>query len=335
MSRAGEATTRNHWAVDADGAHSAALLDCLQAATAAPSIHNTQPWRFRIQHASIDVLADRSRLLRVVDPQARELMISLGAAILNLRLAMLAHGRLPLLRLLPERTEPDLVARVTAGQSVEPRPTVRALANAIPLRHTNRFPFANRPVPDSVLAELSAAAAAEGAQLGVAGPVGRDAILMLTDSAERTQCADKRYHEELSRWACCGPSRLDGIPWQAIGPRDRARRKLPLRDFTPTQPVEPEHTATFEPHPVIVTLSTVIDSEAEWLRTGQALERILLTATVRGLAVTPMSAPTEVTEVRRLLGDPRQRRMVQLVLRLGYGPAGVGSPRRPLAEMLD
>lgn len=335
MGRTGETTARNHWTVDADGAHSAALLECLQAAAAAPSIHNTQPWRFRVRQASIDVLADRDRLLPVVDPQGRELMISLGAAILNLRLAMLAHGRLPLLRLLPERTEPGLVARVTAGQSVEPRPSVRALAEAIPHRHTNRFPFANRPVPDSVLAELSAAASAEGAQFGVAGPVGRDAILMLAASAERTQCADKRYHEELSRWACCGPSRLDGIPWQAIGPRDGTRHRLPLRDFTPAQPTEPEHTASFEPHPVIATLSTVVDSEAEWLRAGQALERVLLTATVRGLAVTPMSQPTEVIGVRRLLGDPRQRRAVQLVLRLGYGPAAVGSPRRPLAETLD
>ena len=185
-----------------------------------------------------------------------------------------------------------------------------------------------------MLAELSAAASAEGALLGVAGPVGRDAILMLAESAERTQRADERYQEELSHWACCGPTRRDGIPWQALGPRDATRRRLPLRDFTPTQPVEPEHTASFEPHPVIVTLSTVVDSEAEWLRAGQALERVLLTATVRGLAVTPMSQPTEVAGVRRLLGDPRQRRVVQLVLRLGYGSDGVGSPRRPLAEML-
>jgi nitroreductase len=332
MSRSGDAGVRDHFAMIADGALHAMLTGCVPAAAAAPSIHNTQPWRFRVRRTSIDVLADRERQLAVLDPDGRELMISLGAAVLNLRLAMLARGRLPVLRLLPEPRQQDLVARVTAGQAVQARSTMRALAEAIGRRHTNRYPFANRPIPDAVLAELSAAATAEGASLTVLGPVARDAILMLTGSADRTQLADPRYRSELDAWANRPPDRFDGVPRRLHGPRSGARRALPLRDFAPA--AADRAGAIFEPHPVIVTLATVADGVAEWLRAGQALERVLLTATVRGLSAGPLTQATEVPELRRMIGDARRRRAVQVVLRLGYGQPVSASPRRPLPEVL-
>src|SRR4029453_18255107 len=84
----------------------------LRAAVAAPSVYNTQPWLFRVTEREIEVYADPTRQLGVVDPRGRELMISVGAALFNLRVAMLADGRTPTVRLFPDGAEPDLVATV-------------------------------------------------------------------------------------------------------------------------------------------------------------------------------------------------------------------------------
>jgi nitroreductase len=310
-----------------------AMRACLEAAVLAPSVHNSQPWRFRLHGRGIEVLADRSRRLEVIDPQGRELLISVGAAILNLRVAVLDHGRLPILHVFPDRHQPDLVARVTPGPVTVPDPTVRALAAAIPRRHTNRRPFSGLAVPDSVIDELAGAAAAEGATLAVADAVGRDAILALVATADEWQRAEAGYRAELTAWTLPSPDRRDGVPAPAFGPRNR-HDFPPLRDFALTQPELHRRDAAFEARPTIVVLRTTGDGPHDWVRAGQALQRVLLTATVRGVATTPMTQALEIPEIRRLLTDPGRHRYSQLVLRLGYGRPAAGSPRRPLADVV-
>ena len=117
-----------------------ALTACVEAAVAAPSIHNSQPWRFRVRGGGIDVFADWDRQLQVIDPSGRELLISIGAAVFNLRVAMRDHARAPLLRWWPDQAEPDLVVRVAPGGPAPQSSTVTALADAIPRRHTIRRP---------------------------------------------------------------------------------------------------------------------------------------------------------------------------------------------------
>jgi nitroreductase len=329
-----ERNQMNTWSVAADGSLGPALDACLRAALAAPSIHNSQPWRFAVRSGGVDLYADRGRVLEVVDPRGRELTISLGAALLNLRVAILRHGRLPVTRLLPEAARPDLVASVRLGPAVEPDQTVRALAEAIPRRRTNRRPFTRVLVPAEVLAELAAAAEVEGATLTVADDLGRDQLLGLARSADRQLRAQPRYRDELTAWTSAAPDRGDGVPRAAFGPWD-ALETLPLRDFGLTRPAEPRRTAHFEARPTLVVLSTAADTPEQWLRAGQALERVLLTATVRGLASTPISQPLEVPRLRELLTDPATGACPQVILRLGYGPASAASPRRPLAEVLE
>jgi nitroreductase len=321
------------WRVDASGQPGRSLAECLQAAIAAPSVHNSQPWRFRADNGSIEVFADRRRRLSAIDPTGRELFISLGAAILNLRLAILDHGHLPLLRLLPDPLRPDLVARVAIGPAARPQATVRSLAAAIPRRHTNRRPFQNLAIPAGVIDELGDAAEVEGARLAIADPVGRTAILSLVRTADEWQRAEHGYRAEITRWTTTDHTRLDGVPAAAFGPHD-ARETLPLRDFGLGRPDLARRTAQFESHPTIVLLSTVGDTAAQWLRAGQALQRVLLTATVRGLAATPMTQPLEAPELRDLLADTGRGFAAQVILRLGYGPPAAGTPRRPVTEVL-
>jgi hypothetical protein len=109
---------------------------------------------------------------------------------------------------------------------------------------------------------------------------------------------------------------------------------LPLRDFGLTQPQLRRSSEPFEPYPTIVVVSTDGDDVPRWLRAGQALQRVLLLATVHGLAATPMSQPLEIPALRELVIDTASGRWAQVILRLGYAPPTTPSPRRPLADVL-
>jgi hypothetical protein len=310
------------------------LRECLLAAIAAPSVHNTQPWLFRPHGNAVDVLVDRRRQLRVLDPSGREMFVSVGAAVFNLRVALGAHGWQAGTQVTPEPAEPDLAARVTAVRQAATTPAATALAEAIPRRHTNRRPFADTPLPPAVLAELAGAATAEAAALLVADRALRDGVLSLTRTAENRMRRDRRYRDELANWTTPpGIGRRDGVPREAFGPRD-TDGALPLRDLAlghaaPTAVVE------FESDPVILLLFTPGDTPGDWVRAGMALQRVLLTATVRGLAATPLTQLTEVPPLRELLADSAAGRVVQTVLRIGYpSTPAAATPRRPLEDVL-
>jgi nitroreductase len=316
-----------------DDAHSRAWTACLDAAVAAPSVHNTQPWQFRVGRGRVDVLADYDRLLPVADPDGRELLISVGAAVLNLRLAILHAGRAPILRLLSSHRQGDAVARLTLGPPVAPGRTARALMTAVPRRHTSRLPFSDITVPARVLAELSAAAATEGATLSVPYEAERDSVLGLLRVANARQLADPAYRAEVGAWTLPVPQRRDGVPTQSFGVRAEPDT-VPLRDFALVHPRTRNRPLRFETHPQLVVLSSTGDTPQDWLRTGQALERVWLTATYRGVAVTPMTQPVELPELRRVLSRGTGDGVAQVVLRLGYGRPSAGSPRRALTDVL-
>lgn len=319
--------------LDPEGRPTTALEGIVRAAVAAPSVHNTQPWWFRAYPDSIDVYPDLDRQLVVVDLSGRELMLSVGAATFNLRVAILAHGWLPVRSLWPASGEDGPVARIAPAARVPVSRTVRSLAWAIPRRRTNRGPFKDIPVPATVQADLVAAAKAEGAVLRFAEPPARDALLSLVRTAERYWVDTPAYHEELARWSAERPGRADGIPASAVGRRS-ARGAVPVRDLSVALPEVVRLVARFEHDPAIAVLYTG-DTPAEWLRAGEALQRVLLTATARGLATTLMTQPTEVPRLRALMGDRDTGRAAQAIIRFGYArlPAAP-SPRRPVADVL-
>lgn len=309
----------------------AVLIDCVRSATLAPSLHNSQPWQFRIHGSAVDVYADPARRLPILDPDGREQLVSVGAAVFTLRLALRQAGYASDVALFPVLGDDELVARVRVTHAATVTSAVEALAEAIPHRHTNRSPFSHSAVPPEVLDHLRDAARWESAVLAVAGPAGRDAILGMARAADRLLHARPGYRTELARWAGDGV-RHDGVPSWAVGPWD-ALETVPLRDFSEVSAL-PRPREEFEPYPTILVLATVGDRRSDWVRAGQALQRVLLAATWKGLATTPISQPVEVPAVRRLLLEPSAGLTVQMVLRVGYGRPAGRTPRRPLSEVL-
>jgi nitroreductase len=309
------------------------VLTAIQSAVRAPSLLNTQPWRFRVRGAVLEVLADPARRLPVADPTGWAVRMACGAAVFNLRLAYAVHGTPARVTLRPEPRDPDLMARLVPGPHRPPTPMERQLFAAIPRRHSNRHPFWADPVSADVRARLVDAARGESAWLELvigSGPVA--AVAEVVRAAHRVLHRDPRYRQEMAGWIRHHAS-PDGVPEHAAGPTPQPQDLLPQRPFT-DRPRRPGQ--DFEAEPLVAVLGAAGNTAGDQVTAGEALQRVLLTATDAGLAVSMFSQPIEVPAAREQLrlalgrfGTP------QMVLRIGYGQPGVPTPRRPVAEAID
>lgn len=320
------------------GDDAAQLRALVRYAVLAPSGHNTQPWRFAVGADALELRADRTRALPVVDPADRELTISLGAALYHLRLAARRFGRVATVDLLPAPHDPDLVARLRLAPGPEPSGEERRLFAAIPRRHTNRGPFASRPVPPEVIEQMGAAAAVEGAWLHVVAGDARLALAELIAEGDRRQMADAAFRRELAAWVRPNRSdRPDGIPGytQGIGDLASIMGPLVLRTFDLGRGQAAHDRELALGSPLLAVLGTAGDEPSDWLAAGQALARLLLVARDAGVQASFLNQAIEVeplrAEVHRLLRWPGAP---QLVLRFGFGREVRPTPRRPVADVL-
>jgi nitroreductase len=306
-------------------------------AARAPSLHNTQPWRFRIAPGAVEVHADRRRGLPAEDPAGRELLISCGAAIFGLRLAIRQLGRLPVVTLLPDPGQPDLLAELTLGREVPATADESELLAAVPHRHTHRGPFAAEPLPDGLLAGLRHDAAAEGATLVLIGEGGAHQTLKhLVVAAARWQRRNPIFQEELRRWTRPEHSMSrDGVSAHAFGakPPDPDER-LALRDFDLGR-----HAGLLQvggpPSAMTAILITAGDTPVDWLRAGQALNRMLIHAASGWVFADLNSEPMESPLIRALITDRLALPGVpQLLLEFGRARTAAATARRPVGELL-
>lgn len=306
------------------------LETLVSAGVAAPSIHNTQPWRFSLaaDPLTLEIRAATQRGLRHIDPAGRALHLSVGCAVLNLRIAVGHFGWEPVTRLLPRPAEPDLLATIRLGGT--PRTSLYAsLYDTIWRRHSSRLPFSERPLPSAVLTELAEAAHAEGARLHYLSPRGTNGVLHLTREAEHRNTTDADRAMESRRWLAEADGTGRGMAPETLGPQDFQDR-IPMRDFGAHRHAEVLTARTFERHPTIAVLSTAHDRRTDWLRAGQALERVLLGATAQGVRASLLHQAMEWPDLRERLvaSTDAQSSHAQMVIRLGYGPEGPASPRR-------
>ncbi|MCM2389326.1 Acg family FMN-binding oxidoreductase [Streptomyces albipurpureus] len=322
----------------------AAVTAIVQDAAAAPSLHNAQPWKFRLlrENGVLQLRADPTRAMPAEDPANRALHLGCGAALFNLRVAAARQGCEPVTALLPDGSDPALLAEVRLDLPVRPDDDLAALHPAVSLRHTSRFPFTDEPIPVEVLDGLCAAALLEGCRLAFPDDWHVQTVLDLVHDAEDRAVHDPEARAELARWTrteapdgAAGNRPGDGIPADAFGPRPRGTTG-PMRDFAQGAPVPGRESASFERYPRLGLLGTAEDRPVDWLRAGQAMERVLLQATLDGLAASLTSQALEWPELRWAVRDPGSATgQVQMVLRLGYGPEGTPTPRRPVDDILE
>ncbi|WP_416981316.1 Acg family FMN-binding oxidoreductase [Streptomyces sp. T028] len=313
-------------------------------AAAAPSMHNAQPWRFRyLRHShTFELRADFERGMPHADPDTRALHLGCAAALLNLRVAVAHEGLHPETLLLPDLADRALLAsvRLTEGaDAADGERDLAALHPAIHQRHTSRYPFEEREIPEAVREALTAAGRAEGATLTFPTSWHLREVLELFQEAEARNRTDRGREQDLARWTGGDEVSVgtagEGVPPSAYGPR-MLGGKAPMRDFAGTRQPAGREAADFEQTPQLALVSTVYDRPEDWLRAGQAMERVLLLATLHGLAASFATQPLEWTDLRWPLRDPSTGTgSTQVVLRLGYGPKGPGTPRRPVSQVLD
>ncbi|CAG2368198.1 MULTISPECIES: Acg family FMN-binding oxidoreductase [Burkholderia] len=317
------------------------LKSLLAYAVLAPSSHNSQPWRFIVNGATIAVCADRVRALPVVDPFDRELIISCGAALLNLRVALDHAGLAHTISTFPSEVDPDLLALVRVCDDGYSDRSLGGLFDAIQARVTTRAPFESTAVPDEIQRELIAAGVAEGAEVACIDSIAHRArVAELVAQADQQQFADPRFRRELASWI--DPRRrVDGMPAFAAGVPTLLDFAAPVvtmavRTFDLGNGLAALHHQLVGASPLIVCLSTVRDDREAWLAAGQALERILLVAARAGYTASYLNQPIETAALRADLGRTLGLRgEPQLLLRVGRGPHTPHSPRRPLGEVIS
>jgi nitroreductase len=309
-------------------------------AARAPSVHNTQPWRFKVSEDAIELYADPRRKLSV-DPSGREMLISCGAALFGLRLAIRSLGYQPLVDLLPDPARLRLLARVRLSAGTPLTGTECRILEAMPHRHTHRGPFADEPLPDGLLAALQHDAFAEGATLALVEPgISYQQLRDIVTAASRRQNLDPVARAEVRRWSrAIGSTARDGIPAQAFQasalPAGQQRGRLSQRDFDLGRDLGllaeggPPAAAT-------AVLITAGDGRADWLRAGQALHRLLARAADRWVFASLYTQPLEAAAIRDLI---RARLMLpgapQMLLQLGRARTTQATARRPAAELVE
>ena len=317
------------------------ITGVLKAASLAPSLHNSQPWRFRVLPAQIELHADLTRSLPATDPEQRELRLSCGAALLNLRLALQANGVRPLVTLLPDGYRAGVdgsgpLAVVRYGGHARQTPELTGLVQAVRTRRTNRRPFIDAPVPVSHRGQLVRAAELERGWLyALSDREQHAAVRDLVACAHREQLANPDFRAELAAWTGREGAHWDGVPISAGGPQPEPQDEWVLRDFTAGRGHIRTAGKDFEPEPLLVVLCSFHEGPLAELQAGQALQQVLLTATTLGLSASFLSQPIEVPHIRAKLCRALETTLEpQAILRIGFGSPVPATPRRPVADLL-
>jgi hypothetical protein len=315
------------------------LLDLVRHAVMAPSGHNTQPWQFAISERTIEIRADFTRRLPVVDPDDHALFISLGAALENLRIAACRRGLEPEVDYFPRAAADSLVVRITGSG----RPVENELFHAIPERQSTRSDYDGRTIPSAELRALEEAGAERGVRVRIfTGKPEIEDIVELVMEGNRRQMNDRAFVRELIDWVRFSRSEAethgDGLIGAAMGMPSVPRwLGEPIMKALLRPGAEASRAAKRIRGSSALVLFVAEKHEREhWVRLGQSFERVALAATLRGIRNAHMNMPCEVPEVReqfrRHLGLTVEEPL--LLLRIGYGRQMPRSPRRPTSEVI-
>ncbi len=310
------------------------LRSALSLANRAPSVHNSQPWQWRVGHESLHLYANPDLLLPHTDPDARDLMLSCGAALHHCVVALAALGWQAKIHRFPNPAEPDHLAALELRRYPAADLDV-TLAAAIPRRRTDRRYYSSWPVPQGDVALMGARAARAGVALRRVDDLA--GLKRLVSAAAFQHRTDAGYLTELAAWSGRYAATA-GVPARSV-PAETAGA-VSARAFAGGVLSQTPDTAADQDSAVVLALGTAGDDRLSWLRAGEATSVVLLTATALGLASCPITEPLEIAETREAV-----RRDVfgtdgypQMLLRVGWAPVNAdplpSTPRRDLSEVV-
>lgn len=314
---------------------SAQMQTLVHYATLAANGHNTQPWKFAIKDDAIEIHPDYSRRLPVVDPNDRELWISLGCSLENLLVAARASGYIP------EVTYPDRADFIHVQLKAD-IPQGSPLFDAIPLRQNTRSAYDGRLITNEDLDQLQALQLEPGVVLQFAtNPTAMETILEYVNLGNLAQYADNAFVNELIEWLRFNKKEalatMDGLYSTCSGNPEVPRwlGRLFVAGTKPQQQADVD-AAKFRTSPVAAVVASEADDKASWVRTGQVYERLALKMTSLNIKSAFLNQPIEVSELRGQfqsaigLGSS----LPQLLVRFGYAEAMPRSLRRPVDAVL-
>lgn len=312
------------------------LRRALESAVRAPSIFNSQPWQWRTGSTTgVDLFTDPCRHLGAVDPDRRDLVLSCGAALHHLTVALGALGFAGQVDRLPDPENFHHLAHVQPWKAA-PSTQIKRLAQAIGRRRTDRRRFSAEPVPESLLRVLADHAEAQGGVLHVAsGASVRARLIELLALAGGLQCQQPGYTAELARWASRYAHSGDGIQAGSVPTGIDHPAEVPMRWFPHAALAQSPHSFEHDDASSLMILASPSDDRLDVLRAGEATSAVLLAATDLGLSTTALSQPLEVARTRASIrGVLGSNLSPQLVLRVGWPQPGAAelppTPRRRL-----
>jgi nitroreductase len=307
----------------------------LALASRAPSVHNTQPWRWLVGAESLHLYSDEDRQLPNTDPDGRDLILSCGAALNHCVVALAAVGWLAKVTRLPNPADPSHLAAIELSRS-SADPVDIALAAAIPRRRTDRRHYSSWPVPVGDIALMGARAARHGVTLRQVED---------TDKLHRIVAQsvwDHMTHDylaEITAWSGRYAS-VAGVPARNT-PKSDPTAKIPSRLFAGPALAMPSGSSAAEDNAVVLALGTRADDRLAQLRAGEVTSIMLLTATSVGLASCPVTEPLEMAETREAVRSDvfGGSSYPQMLLRVGWAPINAdplpSTPRRELADFVE
>jgi hypothetical protein len=308
----------------------------LRYAVLAPSGPNTQPWRFSVDDNCIQVYADLSRRLPVVDPSDRTLYMSVGCSIANLLIAADHFGFKSKLDLFPRGQGSDLVAKVVldqGGKLASP-----GLFPAITLRYTIKDRYEDRKVGREDLAMLKMYADQPGFRLDYfSDDETKSRIADMEEEAHKIQIGSREFRRDLARWLRPNnTSASDGMPLHTCGVPGAVSLVFPsaFKAFDLSPLVAKKDVGLIKGSAAMAVLSSSSDDKLSWVKSGMILERLFLAATLRDIRLSFFSQPIGLPDLRKEIGKIARAKYPQLLFSLGYSKPSRHTPRRTVEEVL-
>lgn len=312
-------------------------LFMIEQAVKAPSGHNTQPWLFRVTDDNIQILPNYDKYLSVVDPDNRELFISLGCAAENLCIAASQKGYDTDLNISEEGI---ITIRLKKDHTVEPN----TLFDQIAIRQTNRSVYNERIIHSDTIRLLESVfeASAINAYFYKNGTSEFSSIADYVIAGNVLQMQNRAFTDELKSWMRFNKKHQDttndGLSYAVFGvpnlPRFIVKPIMSGYLNDKTQNKGDRKKIASSSH--FILLTTIGNTPDEWIRLGIIMERFLLKTTELEIVHAYMNQPNEVNELSGRLAETLNisGEYPTILLRVGYGEKMPYSKRRDIKEVI-